>query len=113
MRLVGNDTLRARAVGPLWRNERDREPYGPHRPPDDSVWKCACEGATHAYSEEATKTALVMPFLEVLGYDVFDPREVVPEYVTDVGLKRGDKESAEAIGAHTEAISARVERLLK
>ena len=32
-----------------------------------------------------------MPFLSVLGYDVFDPREVVPEYVADVGLKRGEK----------------------
>ena len=45
----------------------------------------------HTRTEEATKTALVMPFLQVLGYDVFDPREVVPEYVADVGLKRGEK----------------------
>ena len=31
-------------------------------------------------TEEATKTALVMPFInQVLGYNVFDPSEVVPE----------------------------------
>lgn len=43
-------------------------------------------------TEEATKNAFVMPFLHtVLGYDVFDPNEVVPEFVADVGLKRGEK----------------------
>lgn len=43
-------------------------------------------------TEEATKTALVMPFIsQVLGYDVFDPSEVVPEFVADLGLKRGEK----------------------
>lgn len=43
-------------------------------------------------TEEATKNAFVMPFISsVLGYDVFDPLEVVPEYVADVGLKRGEK----------------------
>ncbi len=47
--------------------------------------------AAHAQSEEATKTALVLPFLGVLGYDVFDPTEVVPEYIADVGQKKGEK----------------------
>ena len=42
-------------------------------------------------TEEATKTALVMPFLRALGYDVFDPTEVVPEFVADVGIKKGEK----------------------
>ncbi|RMP81095.1 HSDR-domain protein [Pseudomonas syringae pv. actinidiae] len=43
-------------------------------------------------TEEATKTALVMPFIHtVLGYDVFDPSEVVPEYTCDVGTKKGEK----------------------
>lgn len=42
-------------------------------------------------TEEATKNALVMPFLQVLGYDVFDPREVVPEFTADVGIKKGEK----------------------
>lgn len=43
-------------------------------------------------TEEATKTAIIMPFISrVLGYDVFNPQEVVPEFVADVGLKRGEK----------------------
>lgn len=43
-------------------------------------------------TEEATKTAFVMPFIStVLGYDVFDPLEVVPELTADVGVKRGEK----------------------
>ena len=43
-------------------------------------------------TEEATKTALVMPFINhVLGYNVFDPSEVVPEYIADVGTKKGEK----------------------
>lgn len=43
-------------------------------------------------TEEATKTAFVMPFIHsVLGYDVFDPTEVIPEYVCDVGTKKGEK----------------------
>lgn len=42
-------------------------------------------------TEEATKTALVMPFLAALGYNVFDPFEVVPEFSADVGTKKGEK----------------------
>lgn len=43
-------------------------------------------------TEEATKNAFVMPFIKnVLGYDVFDPSEVVPEFVCDVGTKKGEK----------------------
>lgn len=43
-------------------------------------------------TEEATKIAFVMPFINsVLGYDVFDPSEVTPEYVCDVGTKKGEK----------------------
>ncbi|NEQ48737.1 MAG: restriction endonuclease [Leptolyngbya sp. SIO3F4] len=42
-------------------------------------------------TEEATKTAFVLPFLQLLGYDIFDPMEVVPEYTADVGLKKGEK----------------------
>lgn len=43
-------------------------------------------------TEEATKNALVMPFIsQVLGYDVFDPSEVIPEFVADVGTKKGEK----------------------
>lgn len=42
-------------------------------------------------TEEAAKTALVMPFIQALGYDVFNPSEVVPEYTADVGTKKGEK----------------------
>lgn len=42
-------------------------------------------------TEEATKNAFVMPFLQALGYDVFNPTEVVPEFVSDIGLKKGEK----------------------
>lgn len=43
-------------------------------------------------TEEATKNAFVMPFInKVLGYDVFDPTEVVPEFICDVGTKKGEK----------------------
>ena len=42
-------------------------------------------------TEEATKHAFVMPFLKALGYDVFNPSEVVPEFISDIGLKKGEK----------------------
>ncbi|UYV15426.1 type I restriction endonuclease [Porphyrobacter sp. ULC335] len=42
-------------------------------------------------TEEAAKNALVMPFLQALGYDVFNPGEVVPEFTADVGTKKGEK----------------------
>lgn len=42
-------------------------------------------------TEEATKNALIMPFIQALGYDVFNPIEVVPEFISDVGMKKGEK----------------------
>jgi hypothetical protein len=42
-------------------------------------------------TEEATKNAFIMPFISALGYDVFDPTEVVPEFTADVGIKKGEK----------------------
>ncbi|EDM56161.1 prophage Lp2 protein 6 [Vibrio parahaemolyticus AQ3810] len=43
-------------------------------------------------TEEATKNALVMPFLHsVLGYDVFNPNEVIPEFTADIATKKGEK----------------------
>lgn len=42
-------------------------------------------------TEEATKNAFIMPFLQALGYDVFNPLEVVPEFISDIGLKKGEK----------------------
>lgn len=44
----------------------------------------------HIKGEEATKQALVMPFLQVLGYDVYDPTEVQPEYIADFAKKRSN-----------------------
>lgn len=44
-----------------------------------------------ALTEEATKTAVVMPFLQALGFDVFNLDEVVPEFIADVGVKKGEK----------------------
>ncbi|MGM9878736.1 MAG: type I restriction endonuclease [Bacilli bacterium] len=42
-------------------------------------------------TEEATKTSLIMPFFQLLGYDVFNPQEFTPEYIADVGIKKGEK----------------------
>jgi predicted type IV restriction endonuclease len=43
-------------------------------------------------TEEGTKNAFVMPFIStVLGYDVFNPSEVIPEFVADLGIKKGEK----------------------
>jgi hypothetical protein len=42
-------------------------------------------------TEEATKNALIMPFIQALGYDVFDPTEIVPEFTCDIGTKKGEK----------------------
>ncbi|MFT4095162.1 MAG: hypothetical protein QM640_16140 [Niabella sp.] len=37
------------------------------------------------HTEEATKNAFVMPFIQILGYDIFNPTEVIPEYICDSG----------------------------
>lgn len=42
-------------------------------------------------TEEATKNALIMPMLQALGYDVFNPLEVMPEFICDIGTKKGEK----------------------
>lgn len=43
-------------------------------------------------TEEATKTSLIMPFFQqILGYDIFNPDEFVPEFTADVGIKKGEK----------------------
>ncbi|OPB52769.1 type I restriction endonuclease, partial [Elizabethkingia anophelis] len=42
-------------------------------------------------TEEATKNAFVMPFIQMLGYDIFNPTEVIPEYIADIGTKKGEK----------------------
>ena len=42
-------------------------------------------------TEESTKNALIMPFISALGYNVFDPSEVIPEFTADMGIKKGEK----------------------
>ncbi len=42
-------------------------------------------------TEQAAKTAFVLPFLQALGYDVFNPSEVIPELTADHGVKKGEK----------------------
>nr|WP_280904782.1 type I restriction endonuclease [Methanobacterium petrolearium] len=49
------------------------------------------EQVKHIETEEATKTALILPFLQALGYNIFDPTEVIPEFISDVGAKQREK----------------------
>jgi hypothetical protein len=61
---------------------------------EDKIKSLAAKAVKIAHAletEEATKNALVMPFIAALGYDVFDPDEVIPEFTADVGIKKGEK----------------------
>ena len=42
-------------------------------------------------TEEATKMSIILPFFQLLGYDVFNPSEFCPEYTADIGVKKGEK----------------------
>lgn len=42
-------------------------------------------------TEEATKMSLIVPFFQLMGYDVFNPLKFCPEYTADVGIKKGEK----------------------
>ena len=42
-------------------------------------------------NEESTKMSMIIPFFQLLGYDVFNPSEFYPEYTADVGIKKGEK----------------------
>lgn len=42
-------------------------------------------------TEEATKTSLILPFFQMLGYDIFNPNEFIPEFTADTGIKKGEK----------------------
>jgi hypothetical protein len=53
-------------------------------------------------TEEATKNALVVPFIKMLGYNVFDPREVRPEFVCDIGIKKDEKVDFALFGENKE-----------
>lgn len=42
-------------------------------------------------NEEMTKTAFIMPFFEILGYDTRNPFEFVPEFTADIADLKGEK----------------------
>ena len=42
-------------------------------------------------TEEATKTSFILPLLNILGFDIFDPNIVIPEFTADIGKKKGEK----------------------
>lgn len=42
-------------------------------------------------TEEATKTYFVLPFIQMLGYDIHDPDHVIPEFTADIGTKKEEK----------------------
>ena len=42
-------------------------------------------------TEEATKMSMIVPFFQLLGYDVFNPNEFCPEFTADIGVKKGEK----------------------
>lgn len=49
------------------------------------------ERMVHITNEEMTKQALIIPFIQTLGFDVFNPLDVRPEYSADFGKKKGEK----------------------
>lgn len=57
----------------------------------NAIVETITERKEHVKTEEATKMTFVIPFLKALGYDVYNPKIVVPEYTADVGTKKGEK----------------------
>ena len=60
----------------------------------DSLYELSKKASVRIKSirtEEATKSGLVMPFINMLGYNVFDPTEVVPEFTADIGERKGER----------------------
>ena len=49
------------------------------------------EKIKHINSEETTKSSLIFPFLEIMGYDTTNPIEVKAEYTADLGVKQREK----------------------
>ena len=57
---------------------------------------CERLNAVKGRGEEATKQALVYPLLEALGYNIWLPTEVCPEYEADFAIKKnGQKEKVD------------------
>ncbi|HCS75728.1 MAG TPA: hypothetical protein DIW17_17880 [Clostridiales bacterium] len=42
-------------------------------------------------TKEVIKASIIMPPFSMLGYDILNPEEFVPEYTADVGIKKGKK----------------------
>lgn len=57
----------------------------------DAYIKQVKERAEHVSNEQATKQSLIGPFFTMLGYDLTDPRECLPEYKADFGKDRSTK----------------------
>ena len=62
-------------------------------PPDATAQRSQTEVAANQrlQTEEAAKQSLVLPFIQALGYDIFDHDEVVPEFTADFGGRQGGK----------------------
>lgn len=43
------------------------------------------------FIEEQTKMYLIAPFLNVMGFNVFNPEDVISEFTADIGNKKGEK----------------------
>ncbi len=56
-----------------------------------SLQKLLMERKGIIHNEEATKHSLIIPLIQVLGYDIYNPIEVKPEYVADFAKKKGEK----------------------
>ena len=50
-----------------------------------------CKQKVSIATVEASKTAFIMPMIAALGYDVFNPFEVIPELACDLIKKKGEK----------------------
>ena len=65
----------------------------------------------HCKTEEATKMSLILPFLEkVLGWNPYDPHQLVPEFAADIGTKRGEKVDFAAMADDEPAILIEAEK---
>jgi len=55
------------------------------------IGKRSHQAAKNALTEEAIKTSVILPLIQVLGFDPFNLDEVTPEFISDVGTKKGEK----------------------
>lgn len=62
------------------------------------------ERKIHVKNEETTKQSLIIPFIKFLGYDIFNPLEVKPEYTADFGKKKGEKVDYAIFNSNGEAL---------